>query len=269
MEDKVRLICVKLKPNETPDKVKAKVLKSLRTAERRHLQPCSLSHPLGVSTLSEEACSIAELNAGVVSQVVTNSKYIVFLLKDGSVCRMKCASREETRSKLSTDVFRRPNQPKTSFQVLSDAEYARQLQAQFDSERGRGGQRGWAGRGAGTGGVARRGSATAGGLTSGSTASTEPTVNFNDLDRQSRELMFLGSVPSPEFNSDPDYYRNLARNLSYCDIRIEDVGPGSPQFSPPSPPAADSDFYIAPPTPPPAYNSLSFGTLRLVLILGG
>lgn len=250
-EEKVRLICVKLKSSDSPEKVKSKVLKSLRNAEKHVSQARSLGHPLGASTMFEETCTIAELNAESVSQVVTNSKYIVFLLKDGSVCRLKCTSRESTLSKFTTSAFQRSNQPKASFQVLSDAEYARQLQAQFDSEGGGGmGTGRWAGRG----GRAGHGATTEDAL--GSTSGIS-LANFNELDRRSRELMFLGSVPSPEFNSDPEYYRNLARNLSYCDIRIEEVGHGSP---PPS------DFYTTPLTPPPTYEPLSLGTLRLVAV---
>ena len=93
VEDKVKLVCVKLKPNDTPDKVKSKILKSLRNAERREPDSCTVGHPL--ESFCEEVHCISDLNASDVVKVASNSRYVAFLTRDGRACRMRCASRAE------------------------------------------------------------------------------------------------------------------------------------------------------------------------------
>ena len=91
VEEKVKLVCIKLKPNDTPDKVKSKILKTLRNAERREPNPGTIAHPL--EPFCEEVHSISDLNASDVVEVASNSRYIAFLTRDGRACRMRCASR--------------------------------------------------------------------------------------------------------------------------------------------------------------------------------
>ena len=137
-EDKVKLLCLKLKSNESPEKVKLKILKGLKKAEKKNIKSCTISHPL--QNWTNDVHSIAELNSDDVLKVVSNSHYLVFLLKDGRVCRMRCSSKDYSGKNPTSNinqVLRRSNIGGPSFQELSDAECARQLQAQFDSE-GRG-----------------------------------------------------------------------------------------------------------------------------------
>ena len=98
VEEKVKLVCVKLKPNDTPDKVKSKLLKTLRNAEKKDPELCSIGHPL--ESFCEEVHCISELNVSDVVEVASNSRYIVFLLRDGRACRMRCTSKAETHSKV-------------------------------------------------------------------------------------------------------------------------------------------------------------------------
>ena len=179
---------------------------------------------------------------------------------------------------MTADLLKRPKQ--SSFQVLSDAEYARQLQAQFNAE---GGTRSLfegsslLGNSSSTAGNTGRGSGP---------SSASPSVDLVELDRRTREYMYLGSIPSPEYRRDPEYYRTLARELSHEGEMVTGMGtnvfetrnrsPPSPfpplsliePISPTSPPQAapfsvegdasgDPVLPIPAITPPPAYETLS------------
>ena len=169
---------------------------------------------------------------------------------------------------MTADLLKRPKQ--SSFQVLSDAEYARQLQAQFNAERGGGG-----------GGRNLFGSTR--------TASTLPPVTLSELERRSREYMYLGSIPSPEYHRDPEYYRTLARELSHEGELVTGVGSNvfdTRSLSPPSPfpvlsltqPLSPSSTYVtfsvggnsstepvSSITPPPTYESLMGGSRSVAI----
>ena len=42
VEEKVKFVCLKLKPNEHPEKARYKILKSLRNSEKRHSQTAAV-----------------------------------------------------------------------------------------------------------------------------------------------------------------------------------------------------------------------------------
>ena len=121
----VKLLCVKVKPEENADTVKTRVLKHLKNVEKVNGTEGGL---LGKSD-SEYIHVLHDLDADSVLRVVSNSNYIGFLLKDGRVCRMRCASRSDGDLRPSVRHSARP-----SFQVQSDAEYAKQLQATYNSD---------------------------------------------------------------------------------------------------------------------------------------
>ena len=144
-EERVKLICVKHKSSDSLGKVKSRLLRAMRKAERRSSGITTITHPLQPWT--NQCHSLGALPADDVLMTLTNSRYIVFLTKDGRVCRLRCTSRPEV-SKQSGDssvasilnTLRRrgssaPGQ--VSFQEESDAEYARQLQAEYEAERDR------------------------------------------------------------------------------------------------------------------------------------
>ena len=135
-ESLVKFICVDVKSGETQEKLKAKVLKAIHNSEKKTSPNSSITHPL--QTWTEEAHSFPELRAGQVHQVVTNASHVTFLLKDGRACRIRVASWEESTSgsrTLSLDALRQQTsqQPRPSFQVLGDEEYALQLQAELNN----------------------------------------------------------------------------------------------------------------------------------------
>ena len=227
IEGKVKLLCVKLKSNDTPDKVKNKILKGLKAAERKNTFAAPIAHPL--ESWHDEVHSLPDLDASDIAQVASNAKYIVFLLKDGRVCRMRCASTWDTDTKVSSELLSKSSQ-QLSFQVLSDAEYARQLQAEFDSLGGGGGP-----------------------FASG-------IRTLQELERASREYMYIGSVPSPEYHRDPPYYSSLARELAQHEL-VTGLD-SNPSFhvplrtSPPRFSTLSSTRYSPPLSPPPSYESL-------------
>ena len=124
----VKLVSVKLKPGEPPHKAKRRILKSLRVSEWKD--------PSASAGLIRD---LPDLRAEDVLHVVSNSRYVGFLLRDGRVCRMLCRSASDAAS----EVCARNKQPRrekpVSFQVHSDAVYARRLQAELDAEENGGG----------------------------------------------------------------------------------------------------------------------------------
>ena len=117
-----KLISIPLKEGESPEKIKQRILRRLKKLEK---SPTTTNH-------------VKDINGLVIDDVycvVSNSQYIVFLMKDGRVCRLRVSSSSKlTQYQLIPEISsRRSRDP--SFQVLSDAEYARRLQAQFDQER--------------------------------------------------------------------------------------------------------------------------------------
>ena len=144
-EENVKLICVKHKSSDTLGKVKLKVLRAMRKAERRTSSITAITHPL--QSWTNQCHSIGTLPADDVQMTLVNSRYIVFLTKDGRVCRLRCASRPEVSQQKGENsvvsilnTLRRrgsSSQGQVSFQEESDAEYARQLQAEYEAERDR------------------------------------------------------------------------------------------------------------------------------------
>ena len=123
----MRLLSIPLKEGDDKDKVRRRVVKKLKQLEQ-HISSGSASD-LTIRVLEN-------LKADNVSRVVANSRYLVFLLKDGRVCRMRCHSRTEASGQQkATEEMLKKKARDTPFQLLSDAEYARQLQVEFDRER--------------------------------------------------------------------------------------------------------------------------------------
>lgn len=205
MSDVAQLLCLRVKPNENPEKVRRRILKGLRSAERRGGEAIgsNISHPL--LAWEDNLHTFSELNAADVVQVANNSRYVIFLTRDGRVCRIKCRSYDEPSSKFTPESLSR-RAGLASFQVQSDAAYARQLQAQFDAERPSSGL-------AGGLGAASRGRSGPGAASSSYPA--PPSLDLQELDRQANEYMILGSIPTPEYEQDPEYFRDLARSLSH------------------------------------------------------
>ena len=111
----IKLVCINYKKSDSGNKVKQKLLKKLGKAVDNK-QTAGVKNVHGIKTES-------------VLQVAFNINYLVLLLKDGRVCRVKCAG--------NSDVAEGGNgyEPvKESFQVASDLEYARVLQRQYDTE---------------------------------------------------------------------------------------------------------------------------------------
>ena len=140
-EECVKLICVRYKSSDSPGKVKMKLLRAMRRAERQTRSAnTTIVHPLQPWT--NHYHTIGDLPANDVLTTLSNSRYIVFLTKDGRVCRLKCTSRKELIQKTDISIAsvlsslrRGPSATHgVSFQEESDAEYARQLQAEFESQ---------------------------------------------------------------------------------------------------------------------------------------
>ncbi len=109
------------------EKLRRKILRAIQKNERGNLQGSNIK-------------TIEGIDPSTVKTIVTNSQYIVFLLSDGRVCRMACKSHSQLKDHhISHEVNRQARD--TSLQVMSDAEYAKQLQAQFNSERPSGQER--------------------------------------------------------------------------------------------------------------------------------
>ena len=140
-EKLVKFLCVQVKPGETQEKLKAKVLKTISNSEKK-ATPTSASHPLQAWT--EEAHCITELCARDVVKVASNSSHISFLLSNGHACRLPMSTREESssvRTFSSLDALRisglaaRPGE-RGRFQVIGDEEYAQQLQSELNADMG-------------------------------------------------------------------------------------------------------------------------------------
>lgn len=181
-EESVKLICVKYKSSDSLSKVKLKLLRGMRKAERRSSSSCGVAHPLQPWT--SRCRSIGDLPADDVLTTSSNSRYIAFLTKDGRVCRLRCTSRPELSQKGDSSVgsmldsLRRSQG--VSFQEESDAEYARQLQAEFEAEghhrllRGGPPHSPFYGR------------------------ASSPSTVLEELDREARAYMYLGmTAPNP------------------------------------------------------------------------
>ncbi len=131
-QDSVNLFCLDLKPQDTREKRKGRVLKAIRNAEKKTTPIPPISHPW-----REEAHALQELKGSEVLQVQASSDYIAFLLKDGRVCRMRvgsCGEKTPSRSLAShLKYFNQGPRGGEASGVLGDEEYARQLQAEFNS----------------------------------------------------------------------------------------------------------------------------------------
>lgn len=134
MESHVQLISIPLKHGDNTEKLRRKILRIIQKSEKGNLQGSNVK-------------TIDGIDPALVKSVLANSQYFIFLLNDGRVCRMACSSHSKLKEHhVSHEMTRHARD--TSLQVLSDAEYARQLQVQFDQERLGGGDR-FLGRGTG------------------------------------------------------------------------------------------------------------------------
>lgn len=130
--DQVKILCVNIKGSDSPGKIKSKILKGLRKAEKKAPSPRSVSQPL--HSWTKDLHSITDIPASKVVKLSSNSRFVVWLLKDGSVCRLKCTSSPPLKERSAVNTAFQRNTP--SFQELSDAEYARQIQFEMNSGRG-------------------------------------------------------------------------------------------------------------------------------------
>jgi E3 ubiquitin-protein ligase EDD1 len=116
-----KILCVPFKDAHSTDKVRRRILKRMKKLERK-----SFNSPF-VKNLDKSWTP--DIHA-----VVSNSSYIGFLLKDGRVCRMKASSVPNPVSNNQELLNYSQRSDGNSLQVLSDAEFARQLQSQYDQE---------------------------------------------------------------------------------------------------------------------------------------
>ena len=133
-EQLVKFLCVDVKPGETPEKLKTKVLRLIRHAEKKTTPASSIIHPL--QTWNGELHTLPDLKAKEISKVVANSSCLVFLRNDGRVCHLGVNSWEETSDNKpfsSVDALRQSRHLGSNIEILGDEEYARQLQAEFSS----------------------------------------------------------------------------------------------------------------------------------------
>lgn len=127
----MKFLSVDIKSGETQERLKVKVLKAIHNSEKKTTPTSSVTHPL--QSWSEEVHTLPDLKAEEVVKVVANSSYVAFLLSDGRVCRIRVASWEESSgARKSVSALRQSHE--SSFQVLGDEEYARQLQAELNSD---------------------------------------------------------------------------------------------------------------------------------------
>ena len=197
----MKLICVKYKSSDSPGKVKMKLLRAMRRAERQSRSTnTAITHPLQPWT--NHCHTIGGLPANDVQTVLSNSRYIVFLTKDGRVCRLRCTSRPELSLRGDSAIasllssLRRGTSSAhgLSFQEESDAEYARQLQAEYEAQ----GHHSFA---SGTGGAALGHIPT---FFTG-TASSPSTV-LEEFDRETRAYTTYLGIPPP-WPMEPSSYR--------------------------------------------------------------
>jgi len=129
----VRVVCVNIKQTDPPRKIKSKVLRSLRKSEKKtSTNSLTVSQPL--QSWNKECHSVTDIESSDVVKVLSNSRYMVFLMKDGTVGRIKCSSAVGLGSK-ERSVLDALQRSTPTFQELSDAEYARQLHSEMNSGR--------------------------------------------------------------------------------------------------------------------------------------
>ena len=195
----MKLICVKYKSSDSPGKVKMKLLRAMRRAERQSRSPnTAIIHPLQPWT--NHCHTIGDLPADDVLITLSNSRYIVFLTKDGRVCRLKCTSRPELSQKGSSAIasllssLRRGNSTThgLSFQEESDAEYARQLQAEYEAQSHRS--------------LTSGGGAALGHLPTFFGRAGSPSTVLEELDREARVYSTYLGIPPP-WSSEASSYR--------------------------------------------------------------
>ena len=116
---------VRYKHGEDAERIRKRVRKKLTKALHSRAQQ---GNPRYMKRLPQ-------LNADDIQQVATSSRYVVVLLKDGRVARFQMNPTHEPGPHNGTTKAR-PNS-RTSLQVMSDEQYARQLQSMADWE-GRG-----------------------------------------------------------------------------------------------------------------------------------
>lgn len=116
------LLNIRIKDGDNIEKIRKRVIRRLKKVEKTGEK----------GSMTRE---IDGLVSSTVKAVVSNTFCMAFLLTSGRVCRVMCTSQPQVAIKYraTDDTSNKPRQ--TSFQVLSDAEYARQLQLQFDQER--------------------------------------------------------------------------------------------------------------------------------------
>ena len=200
-EENVKLVCVKYKSSDSPGKVKLKLLRAMRRAERQSHSPhTTITHPLQPWT--NHCHTIGDLPANNVLITLSNSRYIVFLTKDGRVCRLKCTSRPELSQKSDSAIasllssLRRGTSSShvhgVSFQEENDAEYARQLQAEYEAHSHLS--------------LIGGAGASLGHIPTFSWRSGSPPSVLEDFDREARAYSSYLGVPPP-WSTDPSLYR--------------------------------------------------------------
>ncbi len=130
--DQVKILCVNIKGSDSPAKIKSKILKGLRKAEKKTPLSQCVSQPL--HSWTKDLHSITDIPASKIIKLSSNSRFIVWLLKDGTACRLKCVSTASPPRKERRSLDSALQRSTPSFQELSDAEFARQLHHQWQSE---------------------------------------------------------------------------------------------------------------------------------------
>ena len=243
-DENVKLICVKYKSSDSLGKVKLKLLRAMRRAERQSRSVnTTISHPL--QPWNNHCHTIGELPANDILITLSNSRYIVFLTKDGRVCRLKCTSRPELSQKsdssiasLLSSLRRGPSSTHgLSFQEESDAEYARQLQAEYEAQSHR---------------------SSLGHHPTYFGRAGSPSTVLEELDREARAYMYLGMSSHP-WPPEPSY--RVSPRFSLRDdspVPVGAFGRDSVVLGAADARSGDS--------PPPDYSSL-FGDRRYVHVL--
>ena len=117
------VVSVRYKHGEDAERIRKRVRKKLTKALQSQPQPTSSERHVK---------RLPQLNANDIKQLATSSRCVVVLLKDGRVARFQMNPTHEPGPHSGTGKTR-PNS-RTSLQVLSDEQFARQLQSMADRE---------------------------------------------------------------------------------------------------------------------------------------
>ena len=149
VQGKVKLLFVKTKHNDDQEKLRTKVFASLRSLEKfeaKNHGPRLRVSQQGIAPRAQQNFPgnvkyLWQLGAEDVAQVATNARCVALLMKDGRVCRFKCASRSKDEFDTTSSIYsarhfssskKTTPKPAVSLQVLSDAEYAKRLHEELN-----------------------------------------------------------------------------------------------------------------------------------------